>query len=86
MFDHDTEKPVKIRSLTIQETLILQGFNPKYKLDTAKTQKNRWTLIGNAVPPPVAQAVIEGISQQVECTDTLNDSPLLGESSGLCAD
>ena len=56
-----TTEPKKIRSLTIQETLTLQGFNPKYKLDTAKTQKSRWTLIGNAVPPPVAQAVIEGI-------------------------
>ena len=58
-----TDEPQKIRSLTLPETLILQGFNPDYKLDSAKTQKNRWTMVGNAVPPPVAAAVIRGISE-----------------------
>jgi site-specific DNA-cytosine methylase len=55
------EKPVKIRSLTCQETLILQGFNPNFDLSIVKTQKSRWTLIGNAVCPAVAKAIIEGI-------------------------
>lgn len=55
------EKPVKIRSLTCEETLILQGFNPNFDLSIVKTQKSRWTLIGNAVCPPVAKAIIEGI-------------------------
>ena len=54
-------KPEKIRSLTIQETLILQGFSPDYDLTEANTQKARWTMIGNAVVPAVAKAVIEGI-------------------------
>ena len=61
VFDHTDDKPVKIRSLTIPETLVLQGFSPDFKLTTAKTQKNRWTMLGNAVPPPVAEAVIRGI-------------------------
>ena len=60
-----TDEPQKIRSLTLPETLILQGFNPDYKLDSAKTQKNRWTMVGNAVPPPVAAAVIRGVQNAV---------------------
>ena len=60
-----TNEPQKIRSLTLPETLILQGFNPDYKLDSAKTQKNRWTMVGNAVPPPVAAAVIRGVQNAV---------------------
>lgn len=56
-----TDKPEKIRSLTIQETLILQGFSPDYDMTAANTQKARWTMIGNAVVPAVAKAVIEGI-------------------------
>ena len=53
--------PQKIRSLTISETLVLQGFSPDYDLSSATTQKARWTMIGNAVPPPMAAAVIRGI-------------------------
>lgn len=56
-----TDKPEKIRSLTIQETLILQGFSPDYDMTAANTQKARWTMIGNVVVPAVAKAVIEGI-------------------------
>jgi site-specific DNA-cytosine methylase len=61
IFNHTEPKPEKIRSLTIQETLILQGFNPDYDMTAANTQKARWTMIGNAVVPAVAKAVIEGI-------------------------
>ena len=57
-----TDKPVKIRSLTLPETLVLQGFNPDYDLSAARTMKSRWTMVGNAVPPPVAEAVIRGIT------------------------
>ena len=59
-FNHD-QKPEKIRSLTLSETLILQGFNPDYDLSVTKTKKSRWTMVGNAVCPPVAKAIIEGI-------------------------
>ena len=62
LLDHDPEKPVKIRSLTLPETLTLQGFNPDYDLSAARTMKSRWTMVGNAVPPPVAEAVIRGIA------------------------
>ena len=62
--EKDSElKPKKIRSLTIEETLTLQGFNSDYDMTKAKTQKNRWTMIGNAVVPAVAKAIIGGIKQ-----------------------
>jgi len=57
----DHEKPVKIRSLTLSETLVLQGFSPDYDLSDANTMKSRWTMCGNAVPPAVGAAVIRGI-------------------------
>ena len=57
----EQEKPTKIRSLTLPETLVLQGFPADYDLSSAATQKARWTMVGNAVPPPVAAAVIRGI-------------------------
>jgi len=63
IFDHEKTKPRKIRSLTIEETLTLQGFNPNYDMTQARTQKNRWTMIGNAVVPAVAKAIIGGIKQ-----------------------
>ena len=61
IFNHTELKPEKIKSLTIQETLILQGFSPDYDMTVVNTQKARWTMIGNAVVPAVAKAVIEGI-------------------------
>ena len=56
-----SDKPHKVRSLTMPETLVLQGFPADYDMSAARTQKARWTMIGNAVPPPVAEAVIRGI-------------------------
>ena len=61
LYNHSEPKTEKIRSLTIQETLILQGFSSEYDMTAANTQKARWTMIGNAVVPAVAKAVIEGI-------------------------
>lgn len=63
MFDYDKDPPTKIRSLTVEETMTLQGFSSPYDLGAARIQKNRWAMIGNAVPPPMAEAVIRGIHQ-----------------------
>ena len=57
------DKPTKIRALTMEETLVLQGFDPCFDMSPAKTMKSRWTMVGNAVPPPVARAVIRGIGK-----------------------
>jgi DNA (cytosine-5)-methyltransferase 1 len=56
-----TTQPKRIRSLTLEETLVLQGFPSDYDLSSSRTMKSRWTMVGNAVPPPVAEAVIRGI-------------------------
>ena len=61
VFDHNEDPPKKIRSLNMSETLTIQGFSPDYDMSAANTQKSRWTMVGNAVPPPVAEAVIRGI-------------------------
>ena len=63
VFDHNEDPPKKIRSLNMSETLTIQGFSPDYDMSAANTQKSRWTMVGNAVPPPVAEAVIRGILQ-----------------------
>jgi len=59
LFNH-AGAPERIRSLIIEETLTLQGFRADYSLDAARLKTERWTMIGNAVCPPVAQALIEG--------------------------
>ena len=61
IFDHDSEKPVKVRSLTITETAILQGFPADYDFEPAGSQKARWTMIGNALPPQITKAIFEGL-------------------------
>ena len=53
-------KATKIRSLTLQETAILQGFSSSMKLPYQR-KKDAWTVIGNAVCPPVAEAIIRGL-------------------------
>ena len=55
-----TPKATKIRSLTLSETAVLQGFNADMKLPY-KRKKDAWTVLGNAVCPPVAEAIIRGI-------------------------
>lgn len=53
-------KATKIRSLTLEETAVLQGFSADMKIPY-KRKKDAWTVLGNAVCPPVAEAIIRGI-------------------------
>ena len=55
------DRTVKIRSLTIEETAILQSFPSTYSFEKGRLQKSRWTMIGNAVPPLMMKAIVEGI-------------------------
>lgn len=57
----DPMAPVKIRSLTLEETAILQGFPKDYKMPY-RVKNDAWVIIGNAVCPAVAEAVIRGIN------------------------
>jgi site-specific DNA-cytosine methylase len=51
----------KVRNLTIAEMATLQHFPEDYSFGTAKTKKDKHIIVGNAVCPGVAKAVIEGI-------------------------
>lgn len=51
---------VKVRSLTLNETAILQGFSGNM-LIPYKRKSDAWTVLGNAVCPPVAEAIIKGL-------------------------
>ena len=51
----------KIRSLTLDETKVLQGFPEEYQLPYKK-KKDAWVIVGNAVCPPVAAAIIKGLN------------------------
>ena len=53
-------KATKIRSLTLAETAVLQGFSADMKIPY-KRKKDAWTVLGNAVCPPVAEAIIRGL-------------------------
>jgi DNA (cytosine-5)-methyltransferase 1 len=46
--------------ITIEEASILQGFRPDYPWQ-GETNKARFQQVGNAVPPPLAQAVITSL-------------------------
>jgi DNA (cytosine-5)-methyltransferase 1 len=60
----ESDAPVKIRSLTVQETATLQGFPATFEWELpGLRKKDIWTAIGNAVCPPVAEAIIRGIIQ-----------------------
>ena len=56
----------KVRSLTLEECLVLQGFASSYEMGAARLKRDKWTMIGNAVCPPVAAAVLNGILKPVE--------------------
>lgn len=53
-------KAQKIRSLTLDESKILQGFPNDYKIPYDK-KADAWIIVGNAVCPPVAEAIIRGL-------------------------
>lgn len=53
--------PVKLRTLTLEETLIIQGFPPSFSIPDSIKRTDAWVMVGNCVCPPVAEAVIKGL-------------------------
>ena len=51
--------PTEHRYLTIREAAAIQSFHPKFKF--TGTVSNQWTMIGNAVPPLMAEAIGKAI-------------------------
>jgi len=66
LYDHASAPPVRMRSLTVAETLTLQGFPDWFNLDAAPLMGDKWVLAGNAVCPPVAEAVMRGLIDERE--------------------
>ena len=51
---------IKIRSLSLVETAILQGFPSDYLIPYEK-KGDAWVIIGNAVCPPISQHMFENL-------------------------
>lgn len=51
--------PEEPRTLTPHEAARIQGFPDYFKFDAALTRTELATIIGNAVPPPLAEAVVQ---------------------------
>ena len=56
-----TEVPSRLRRLTVEESAILQGFPPAATFTGSVTSQYR--QIGNAVPPPLAEAVAQSLRE-----------------------
>jgi DNA (cytosine-5)-methyltransferase 1 len=54
--------------LSERAAAILQGFPEAWRF-VAKRKKTRWSMIGQAVPPPLAEAVARSVVEQLERTD-----------------
>ena len=75
---HKTNKHGAVR-LTVEQLAALQSFPPGFAFAGTKTQQHR--QVGNAVPPPLAEAVgravLAALAEQVEA-DAANDSAKRG--------
>jgi site-specific DNA-cytosine methylase len=45
-----------LRRPTVEDALALSGFPPDYRFPESASDAVRWRMIGNAVPPPMAEA------------------------------
>lgn len=54
----------RYRRLNVEEIAILQGFAPHVIDVPSLTERQRIAAIGDAVPPPLAAALVKGISQE----------------------
>ena len=56
----DTKQgPVYVRDLTVEEHLLIQGFPDTYNLPRTISKGDQFTLVGNAVAPPVAFLIMK---------------------------
>jgi site-specific DNA-cytosine methylase len=56
----------RYRRLTVDEIAILQGFDPEIVYGVDLTERERIASLGDAVPPPLARALVAGISEHIE--------------------
>lgn len=58
---HIPEPPEVVRSMALEEAKILQGFPADYLIPYEK-KKDAWVIVGNAVPPVLGRAIMEGLN------------------------
>jgi site-specific DNA-cytosine methylase len=58
----------RYRRLTIQEIALIQGFDPSWFVDAGLKWTDTVRAIGDAVPPPLARAIVESLNSHVEWT------------------
>jgi site-specific DNA-cytosine methylase len=58
------EEERRYRRFAVDEIALLQGFEPKVASSPGLTERQRIAALGDAVPPPLARALIKGICQE----------------------
>jgi site-specific DNA-cytosine methylase len=48
----------RVRSITINEAMIIQGFPDSYKIPDIITNKDAYRLIGNSISPPISYLML----------------------------
>lgn len=51
-----------LRMLQVSELSRAMGFGDDYVLDAVKQRRDRIKILGNGVPPPVMQAIVETLT------------------------
>ncbi|MEV6245448.1 DNA (cytosine-5-)-methyltransferase [Streptomyces sp. NPDC051742] len=62
--------------LTVEQAAIIQGFPEKSKWEFAGRKTARYRQVGNAFPPPVAEAVGRAIKEALEREGVISEPPL----------
>lgn len=63
--------------LTVSQAALIQGFPDNWKFQGGKTA--RYRQVGNAFPPPVAEAVGRAIAEALGRTGPLTSGPVLDD-------
>lgn len=59
LYKNTTTGPQKVRDLTIEECLAIQGFPKEYKFPPGMSKTSIYKQIGNAVSPPIAYLIMK---------------------------
>ena len=71
--------PEQARALTPHEAARLQGFPDYFRFDNVERRSDLATIIGNAVPPALGQALFEELASRL--SSAADDSPPAAELS-----
>src|SRR5207247_1682550 len=55
----------RYRKLSVQEIALIQGFDPSWLEGVALRTTDKVRAIGDAVPPPLARAIVRAVDQRI---------------------